>query len=194
MENKMKITINNDIWCYIEIEESVCKYKFLSENIPECVGGYKNGTQLENYGYHKREKTLPKVVEGSVLCSSPADARQCATSIRELIERGYGEDSGWIVGLDMEDIFTHFNSEPMRFVYRRLTDFSDDESLRQICDALKDSRSLFYFFVLPERELNARLDCVNEAYQKILPDIDAQLLFQCSVGNYPDIIINVWYR
>jgi hypothetical protein len=193
----MNIAIDNDVWCELEIEANVCKYKFLLLNIPCCYGGHKKtGDYLDNYWERNWRKVPPEVIEGGILCDSNEDAKLCATSIERLIRSGYEEQQGgWLVGMDMADVFMQFSGEPMRFLQRTFTDAFDEERLMQIQKRIKDAHLTFHFFVLPESEIyNRRLDEVDSAYEKILPDVEAELLWQLSLPNDCNRTVSVWYR
>ena len=65
----MNIVIDNDIWCELEVEGSICKYKFFLLNIPCYIGGHKKtGDQLDNYWENNWRKVPPEVIEGVIIC------------------------------------------------------------------------------------------------------------------------------
>ena len=39
--SRVEVKIDNEIWCELEVEGNVCKYKFFLLNIPCCLGGHK---------------------------------------------------------------------------------------------------------------------------------------------------------
>ena len=48
--SKVEVKIDNEIWCELEVEDNVCKYKFFLLNIPCCLGGHKKtGDQGDSY-------------------------------------------------------------------------------------------------------------------------------------------------
>lgn len=197
----MNIVINNDVWCELVVEENVCKYKFLTLNIPLEAGGYKKSGDAywDEYNEKTRRNWPPEVIEGVVFCDSNEDAKQCAVFVEKLLRSGYGDlqmqYGSWLVGMDMGDFFMQFNGEPMRFLKKTFEHSFDEESLMQIQQKIKDATQVLHYFLLPEKdEYNGDLSEVGEVYEKILPDADALVLWQLSIPNDCKRTVCVWYR
>ena len=196
----MNIIIDNEVWCELEVEGSICKYKFLLKNIPCYIGGHKKtGEGDDYYSSFSLYPTPPEVIEGTISCDSSEDANQCAVSIERLIRSGYGDQQmkygGWFVGMDMAIIFVQFNGEPMKFLHRTFEHSFDEESLIQIQMEIKDANVTFHYFLLPEKDAyNGCLSEVDEAYEKLLPDGDAELIWQFSIPSNCKRAVSIWYR
>ena len=192
----MKIVIDNDIWCDLEIEEHICKYKFWLLNIPCGVGGHKKTGENDEYYYWHPDwrETLPEVVEGVVVCDSNEGAMQCANSIRDLIESGYRDGGFWLIGMDMTDLLRHFNGEPMKFLHKAFADSFDERCLQQIKEGVNGSNSVCYHLLLPEQDSNEDSMEVYTVVEKIFPDNDAQVMWQLSIQGACDRTISTWYR
>ena len=191
----MNVVIDNDIWCELEVENCVCKYKFLLLNISCYIGGHKRTGYGDDYWQLNWREVPPEVVEGEIFCDSNEDAKQCAMSIERLIKSGYEEQQGgWLVGMDMGDVLMQFNGEPMRFLYSTFASRFEEERLVQMQKIIKDSYHVFYMFLLPEEA--AFDDCyeIEDAYEKILPDVDAEILWQTSLPNGCNRTVSVWYK
>ena len=189
----MNVEINNDIWCELEVEHHVCKYKFLLMNIPSYVGGRKKSGDPDDDWRLYNKKDLPETIEGTILCDSDENAQQCMLSLKALVENGYGDHPSWMVGLDMGDLFIHFNREAMKFFHKEFSITFDDESLKAIKDRVKDSDSVVYSFSIPAEE-DFHLNQIETAYEKILPDKDAEVLWQLSLGKGSARTLDIWYR
>ena len=194
----MNIVIDNEVWCELEIEGSICKYKFFLLNIPCAYGGHKKTGEGDDY--YSRDPlypTPPEVIEGEIYCDSNEDARQCAASIDLLIRSGYGEHyqqyGGWFIGgMDMGLIFTQFNGEPLNFLHHTFEFSFDEERLMHIQKKINNARSIFHYFLLPENA-NEGLDVVDEAYEKILPDGDAEQIWQITIPSDCKRTVSIWY-
>ena len=193
----MNIVIDNEVWCELEVEGSICKYKFFLLNIPCAYGGHKKTGEGDDYWKSPLYPMPPEVIEGRVYCDSNEDAKQCAVSIERLIKSGYGDQEiqygGWLVGMDMAILFVQFNGEPMRFLHRTFEDSFDEESLIKIQRKIKDASLIFHYFLLPEREANKVLYEVDEAYEKTLPEGDAVLIWQFSIPSDCKRSVSIWY-
>ena len=190
----MNIIIDNEVWCELEIEDCVCKYKFLLSNIPCFIGGHKK--TCKRFGKYRKinhRKFSSKVIEGVVCCDSSEDAKQCALSIQKLIESGYrNRRDGWFVGMGMNEVFLHFDGEPMNFLHKTFAQSFAEKSLIQIHEKLKNSSSACYLFVCPEKDV--RLDEIDVIYQKIQPNIDVEVLWQFYRLPICTRTVSVWYR
>ena len=60
----MNIIIDNEIWCELEVEGSICKYKFFLLNIPCYIGGHKKTGRGDDYWELNWREVPPEVVEG----------------------------------------------------------------------------------------------------------------------------------
>ena len=192
----MNIIIDNEVWCELEVEGSICKYKFFLLNIPCAYGGHKKTGHSDDYWKLNWREVPPEVVMGEILCDSNEEARQCAMSIERLIKSGYEEQQGgWLVGMDMADIFMQFNGEQMKFMHKSFEDCFEDEDLMRMQKIIKDKYHVFYLFILPiEDAFNGRLDEIDVAYEKILPDVDAEMLWQASLPSGYKRSVCIWYR
>ena len=101
---------------------------------------------------------------------------------------------GWFVGMDMAIIFVQFNGEPMKFLHRTFEHSFDEECLMQIQQEIKEANGVFHYFLLPENEANKVLYEVDEAYEKLLPDGDAELIWQFSIPSNCKRAVSIWYR
>ena len=196
----MNIVIDNEVWCELEVEGSICKYKFFLLNIPCAYGGHKKtGYDDDYYSRDPLYPTPPEVIEGKIYCDSNEDARQCAASIELLHKTSfYGEEyeeygNWWIGGMDMGLIFTQFNGEPMKFLHHTFESSFDEERLTQIQKKINDARFIFHYFLLPENT-NEGLWVVDEAYEKILPEGDAELILQITLPEDGKRTVSIWYR
>ena len=189
----MNIVIDNEVWCELEVENCVCQYKFLLLNIPCYIGGHKQTGYGDDYWQHNWREVPPEVVKGEIFCDSDHDAKQCASSIQELIENGYRDRSnGWLVGMDMGDIFMQFNGKPMNFLYKSFTESLADTSLKYIQKRLKNASEVCCFLVCPEKDV--RLDEIDIVFNKISPNGDAKMIWQFCLSAEIDRKVNVWYR
>ena len=192
----MNIVIDNDIWCELEVEGSICKYKFFLLNIPCYIGGHKKtGDQLDNYWENNWRKVPPEVIEGVIICDSNEDAEVCVASIERLIRSGYEiNQGGWLIGMDMADVFMQFNGEPMSFLHESFENHYDDQGLMQIQKKIKNACHVFYVFLFPEDNVLTGSDEIDIAYDKVLPDVDAEIFWQISLPNECQRAVSVWYR
>lgn len=191
----MNIIIDNEIWCELEVEGSICKYKFFLLNIPCAYGGHKKTGHSDDYWKLNWREVPPEVVMGEIFCDSNEDARQCALSIERLIKSGYEiNQGGWLIGMDMADIFMQFNGEPMSFLYKSFENHYDDQGLMQIQKKIKDACHVFYLFLFPEDNVLAGSDEIDIAYDKVLPDVNAEIFWQISLPNECQRAVSVWYR
>ena len=192
----MNIIIDNEIWCELEVEGSICKYKFFLLNIPCAYGGHKKTGEGDVYWKSPLYPISPEVIEGKISCNSSEDAVQCAIFIERLIKSGYEEQQGgWLVGMDMADVFMQFNGEQMKFMHNTFEDCFEDEDLMRMQKIIKDKYHVFYLFILPiEDAFNGRLDEIDVAYEKILPDVDAEMLWQASLPSGYKRSVSIWYR
>ena len=189
----------NSTWCELRVEASICKYKFFLSNIPCYIGGHKKIGNGDDYWDRNWRTVPPLVIEGEIFCDSDKDAKQCAESIEWLLMSGYGmpcqQYDGWFVGMDMGDVFMQFNGEPMRFLHHTFESSFDEESLMQLQKKINDARFIFHYFLLSEKDAyNSCLSEVDEAYEKILPEGDAELLWQFSVPSDCNRTVSIWYR
>lgn len=209
--SRMEVRIDNEIWCELEVEDNVCKYKFFLLNIPCCLGGHKKtGEQGDSYWedafqsfrpWERTQREVPtEVIEGVILCDSSESANQCAVSIQKLIESGYEEQQGgWLIGMDMADIFVQFNGEPMRFKYKIFENAFDEplyeEELVQMQKVIKNVRHLLCHWLIPEKVANAEIwNELEVAFEKLLSDDDAELYWQLSIPSDCQRAISIWYR
>jgi hypothetical protein len=190
----MNIIIDNELWCELKIKGSICKYKFLLSNIPLFLGGHKKtGDQLDNFEELNYRKPLPEVIEGFVLCNSNKNAKRCALSIRKLIESGYrNRYNGWFVGMELNDVFRHFDGNPMKFLHKSFVQSFSEKSLMQIRNKLKNSSTACYLFVCPEKDM--RLDEIDVVYKKFQPDIDTDVIWQFYRPPICTRTVSIWYR
>ena len=189
----MNVEINNDIWCELEVEHHVCKYKFLLMNIPSYVGGRKKSGDPDDDWRLYNKKDLPETIEGTILCDSDENAQQCMLSLKALVENGYGNHPSWMVGLDMGDLFKHFDGKPMKFLHKAFGSTFDDESLKTIKERVKNFDSVVYSFSIPEEE-DFHLNQIEMAYEKILPNRDAEVLWQLSLVKGSARTLDILYR
>ena len=191
----MNIVIDNEVWCELEVEGSICKYKFFLLNIPCYIGGYKKTGHSDDYWEHNWRKAPPEIIEGAILCDSSEDAKHCALAIERLLRSGYEEEQGgWLVGMDMADVFMQFNGDPMSFLYKSFENYYDDQGLMQIQKKIKDACHVFYLFLFPEDNVLAGSDEIDIAYNKVLPNVDAEILWQISLPNDCKRTVSIWYR
>ena len=209
--SSVEVKIDNEIWCELEVDGKVCKYKFFLLNIPCCLGGHKKtGDQGDSYWeealqtFHPWERTRrevpPEVIEGIVLCDSNESANQCVASIQKLIKSGYEDQQGsWLIGMDMADIFVQFNGEPMRFMHNIFeTTFDEplcEEDLAQMRKSIKTARHLLCHWLIPEVVANAEIwNELEVAFEKLLSDDDAELYWQLSIPSDCERTVSIWYR
>ena len=191
----MNIVIDNNVWCELEIEGSICKYKFFLLNIPCFIGGHKKTRDGDDCLEHNWHEVPSEVIEGMIFCDSNEDAKQCAMSINRLIRSGYEERQGdWFIGMDMADVFIQFNGEPMKFIHRTFEHSFDEESLIQIQKKINDANCVFHYFLSPKNEVNKVLYEVDDAYEKVLPEGDSELIWQLSILNDCKRTVSIWYR
>ena len=196
----MNIIIDNEVWCELEVEGSICKYKFFLLNIPCAYGGHKKtGYDDDYYSRDPLYPTPPEVIEGEIYCDSNEDAGRCAEAIELLHKTSfYGDEyeeygNWWIGGVDMGLIFTQFNGEPMKFLHHTFESSFDEESLMRIQKKINDARSIFHYFLLPEN-VNEGLWVVDEAYEKLLPQGDADQNWQVTIPKDGKRTVSIWYR
>jgi hypothetical protein len=196
----MNIVIDNEVWCELEVEGSICKYKFFLLNIPCADGGHKKtGCDDDYYLRSSLYPMPPEVIEGEIYCDSNEDAVRCAASIELLHKSSFYEKkfkeygNWWIGGMDMGLIFTQFNGEPMKFLHHTFESSFDEESLMQIQKKINEARFIFHYFLLPENAGEGLWE-VEAAYEKILPEGDAELIWQITLPEDGKKTVSIWYR
>ena len=209
--SRVEVKIDNEIWCELEVEGNVCKYKFFLLNIPCCLGGHKKtGDQGDSYwedalqAFHPWERTRrevpPEVIEGIVLCDSNESANQCVASVQKLIKSGYEDQQGsWLIGMDMADIFVQFNGKPMSFMHKTFeSTFNEplyEEELAQMRNSIKTARHLLCHWLIPEAVANAEIwNELEVAFEKLLSNDDAELYWQLSIPSDCERTVSIWYR
>lgn len=149
---------------------------------------------MDDYWSNNWRPIPPKIIEGSILCESNKDAKQCLHAIKELIENGYQEPLCWFVGMDMGDVFMHFNGEPMKYLNKQFANSFDEASLKEISEYTKRAYNVFMSFIVPYSEHNG--EDIDRAWRAIYPEDDnSTVWWQCSIPKgETKRTIDVWFR
>ena len=171
----------NKMWVKLSPNGSNVKFEIFSHNIPTAYIG---------------EKTQEKI-EGTILCESSEQASLCVSAMLSFIENGYGENRGWLIGLDVEDLANGiFDGTTIKFLHKTFHFPSNEETLKEIQSTVKDSIAILASFVLPE-DISFDWTQFGTILTEIKEKMNADPMFWWQISlieNGKDCTLDIWYR